>query len=85
MPASAGLVLDALAGHPTSRSSRAGFPASNYRGACQVPASDPLTSRFSLIFDRAMVGIAYTSARGSILEANRKFHLGLYSFCGLRV
>jgi diguanylate cyclase (GGDEF)-like protein/PAS domain S-box-containing protein len=38
-----------------------------------VPASDPLTSRFFSIFDRAMVGIAYTSAHGSILEANRKF------------
>jgi len=38
-----------------------------------VPASDPLTSRFFAIFDRAMVGIAYTTAHGSILEANRKF------------
>jgi PAS domain S-box-containing protein len=48
-------------------------PTSGFRELCQVPASDLLTSHFFSIFHRAMVGIAYTSANGSILEANRKF------------
>src|SRR4051794_19724251 len=50
-----------------------GVTASGFRGVCQVRGSESLTSRFFSIFDLAMVGIAYTRANGTILEANRKF------------
>ena len=37
-----------------------------------MPRKEAMTTRMRSIFDRAPLGIAYTSATGAVLEANQK-------------